>query len=382
MKSAGAAVDAYYTPPALAAAVAFAMPEDLNGTVLDPTVGGGALLAAVNERFGGRVDMLGIDVDPAAVDRLRREQPLWRLSTADVLHGRSRGSAVAWRKAKKHLDAVVLNPPFSYRGNGGVQVTYGAFGGRVAPAVQFLTAVLSELRPVRCIVAVLPDGAIDAERHGGLWTEIARDYDVERLERFKSSSFRGARVATSLVKLTPRPNLPSRVERNPPDEAEPVEGCGCVEIVRGRVQVHTLGSRGSLDSDDPAPFLHTTGLAARHLPDAPGHLADLAPLVAIARVGRWSDPRIIDVGRVVLSDCVIGLRPRDRLQLDGLASSVLAMASDFKASFRGTGAQYVTIADVERLLQKGGWHPHRVKAGSLPADCCCSPHLERTCSNA
>lgn len=379
MRSVGAAIDAYYTPPALAAAVASAMPTDLSGTVLDPTVGGGALLAAVHERFGERVEMLGIDVDPSAIDRLRLEQPLWKLSAADVLHSRSRGSAVAWREAKTRLDAVVLNPPFSYRGNGGVHVRYGAFCGRVAPAVQFLAAVLSELCPVRCIVALLPDGAIDAERHRALWAEIARDYDVERLERFKSSSFRGARVATSLVKLTPRPSVPSRVERYTPDVVEPVDGCGCVEIVRGRVQVHTLGS---LESDDPAPFLHTTGLAARHLPDAPGRLADLAPLVAITRVGRWSQPRIIDVGRVVLSDCVIGLRPRDRAQLARLASSILAMESDFRASFRGTGAQYVTIADVERLLQNAGWHPHRVKAGNLPAGCCCSPHLERTCSNA
>lgn len=372
-------VDAYYTPPALAAAVAAAMPTDLSGTVLDPTAGGGALLAAVCGRFGDRVQVLGIDVDPAAIQLLRRERPAWRLSTADVLQNRSRRSAAAWRVAKVGLEAVVLNPPFSYRGNGGVEITFGDFRGRVGPAVRFLTEVLTELHPTRCLIAVLPDGAIDADRHRGVWVEIEQDYVVERLERFKSSSFKGARVATSLVRLTPRARRECDLVPAAIDQVWPVDGCGCVDIVRGRVQVHTLASRAL---DDPAPFLHTTGLSKRSLPEAPGHLADFAPLVAIARVGRWADPRTIDVGRVVLSDCVIGLRPRDRTQMEQLSSRMSAMSSTFQAAYHGTGAQYLTVADVERLLLQAGWHPHRVRAGSAAAECCCGEGVERRCSHA
>lgn len=379
MRPSSTLLDAYYTPPALAKAVADAMPSDLSGSVLDPTVGGGALLAAVESRFGHRVDVIGIDIDPTTIKGLRRAQPSWKLSTADVLDQRSRRGANAWRAARVHLDAAVLNPPFSHRGNGGERVTYGDFAGRVGPAMQFLIAVLAELRPIRCVVAVLPDGAIDADRHQTAWIEIERRYNVERLERFSTSSFKGARVATSLVRLTPRDcqitvEAPALLQ-----VISPVDGCGCVEVVRGRVQVHSLKGRAM---DDPAPFLHTTGIKSRKLPEAPGWLADFAPLVAIVRVGRWAEPRTIEVGRVVLSDCLIGLRPRDRSQLDRLAASVAVAAPAFIAAYRGTGAQYITMDNVSELLLRAGWHPHRVRAGADPEECCCVRSERHGCSSA
>lgn len=370
------AIDAYYTPPSLADAVAQAMPPDLSGAVLDPTVGGGALLTAVEKRFGNRVALYGVDVDATAIRTLRKMRPNWRLSTADILEAKSRSGAGAWRSARASLDAIVLNPPFSYRGNGGVEATYGDYRGRVPPSIRFLITILSELAPRRCIVALLPDGALDADRNRAVWSQIATRYSVERLDRFKSSSFSGARVSTSLVRLIPRaePMPPAQIAPGPVKGL--VSGCGCLELIRGRVQVHSLTTR---PPNDPVPFLHTTGLAKNELPVAPGELADYGPLVAVSRVGCWAEPRVIPVGKIVLSDCVIGLRPCDTTQLALLARSVVAATPTFLGAYRGTGAQYLTVGDVERVLRGAGWHPHRVRAGSPPGSCCCPNDTRNPC---
>ena len=116
----------YFTPPALAAALADATIVGATGTVLDPACGGGALLLAALERrraLGAAAQtalagLMGFDIDPAAVEvaRLRLH------ARADML-----GPAVAaplddpsWRHVDTlalpaesvAVDVVLANPPF------------------------------------------------------------------------------------------------------------------------------------------------------------------------------------------------------------------------------------------------------------------------------
>lgn len=363
-------IDNFYTPAWLAEIFAAFLPAGLSGGVLDPTVGAGALLRAVQDRFGDRVTPLGIDIHPAVVRQLRVAEPEWVVSNADLLIASSRRNSKAWRLAKSNLAAVVINPPFSHRGMGGAIVSYGTFEGRVAPAMHFVVELLTHLSPREGYLAILPDGAFEAERHRALWAEIERQYLVERLDRFKANSFNGARVSTSLIRLTngQTPNVSSEQPQIRPSNGG---RCTCVEVIRGRVPVHTL--RGGISSE-PVPFLHTTNLL--HHPSAGGlvgpmRLADQAPLVILTRVGRWSRPIIVDIGRVVLSDCLIGVRPRMRTELHRLRKSIDSESLRFQAGYRGTGAQYLTLDALVTRLQQIGWHPHVVKASQSISSCCC-----------
>ncbi|GHD51804.1 SAM-dependent DNA methyltransferase [Mycetocola manganoxydans] len=373
-------MDAFYTPRAVAERVAAAMPEDFSGRVLDPAVGAGALLSAVQERFGTKVSLYGIDVDATVVRGLRRAQPGWVISQADLLQNKAKTASRAWRAAREEIAAVVLNPPFSYRGNGGDRIGYKEFSGRVAPAMRFLVEVLSDLEPSVGVYAILPDGAVDAERHQPLWEAIRRRYTVSRLERFKTTSFHGARVSTSLVRLMPGDSYdqPAVIRR---DALEPsLDGCRCVEVIRGRVPVHSV--RATVPTD-PLPFLHTTNLRMR-TPDmvASAALADEGPLIMISRVGRWSDPTLLDVGRAVLSDCLVALRPRSRTQLDSLQGSLREAKANFLSAYRGTGAQYLTLAAIQAQLEELGWHTHVVKASGSVEACCCGDSAARECERA
>jgi hypothetical protein len=373
--------DAFYTPPWLAELIASSMPTQLKGRVLDPTVGAGALLGAVEDRFGGEVQPLGIDIDARTIATLRFAQPGWTLSNADVLHARSRRSASAWKAAQDDLAAVVLNPPFSYRGNGGPIVSFGEFRGRVAPSVHFLVEALQGLNPAHGFYVVLPNGAVLSERHLSIWNEIRRNYLVEEIEHFRTNSFKGARVSTMLVRLTADPSgkaLEPIVSAS--KMADSTVGCRCVEVIRGRVPVHRAQSDAVVD---PVPFLHTTSLSKLSEPPtafADRSKSDVSPLLIITRVGRWVAPVSVEIGRVVLSDCLIGLRPRDRSLLGVLERDLIRSEASFRNIYRGTGAQYTTLKAITAQLESLNWHPHVLPAGSLPGHCCCGEIA--TCESA
>lgn len=379
--------DAFYTPSWLAREVADCLPDNLAGAVLDPTVGGGALLSAVCERFSDEVTALGIDIDPKVLQKLRSKEPGWVLSRADLLSRESRQQSRAWRQAKTSLSAVVVNPPFSYRGNEGASVSLGSFQGRAAPAMHFLIELMTELSPSSGFFAILPDGALDADKHRELWAEIQKGFAVNRLNRFATTSFRGARVATSLVHLKSLPSqrLVAGSFKCPVPAKRPNyrDRCLCVDVIRGRVPVHSV--KGATKQDGPlSPFLHTTTLARMHLSDdyrAPSSLADDAPFILLTRVGRWSSPIAVEIGRVVLSDCLFGLRPRDRGQLDHLRGEIDRARTAFVARYKGTGAKYLTLTELVEQIEQLGWHPHVVKASSRGQLCCCGYGAE-SCGSA
>ena len=375
--------DAYYTPRWLADEVISAIPDGVSGAVLDPAAGEGALLSAAERRFGARVRPVAIDVDRAVARRLAQEHRDWVVSCANFLDERSMKSSLAWRSTQTSLGAVVLNPPFSYRGNAGQLETFGPFTGRVTPALHFLVVALRSFAPSHGFVAIMPNGALDAERNVGLWQQISREYLVERLQSPSTSSFSGARVATTVVRIQKQAAGISSVpfsQARTPNRIDILNGCRCVEVVRGRVPVHRVSEMPRSPAD--VPFLHTTSFrdfdrASRQL--APAHLSDEAPLVCVPRVGRWHPPLSLEVGRVVLSDCVIGIRPRSPGNLKSLQELLTDNEASILSGYRGTGAPYLTLASLIRTLQDIGLHAHVVKAGS-PAGACCCPAVVGACN--
>lgn len=373
----GIQADEFYSPRWVAEALASALPDSLMGSVLDPAAGAGALLTAVETRFGERVTLLGIDVSAEAVRRVRRAHPAWTISNADLLKTPSRTASTAWRAAHHgDLAAVVMNPPFSYRGNGGEFAEYGAFYGRVAPSIRFLIEVMRSLNPRHGFYAILPDGALDAERHEPFWDELSREHDVDRVARLGSSSFQGARVSTSVVRILRAPDARTTSIRPVQSgmrttAARTTQSCRCVELVRGRVPIHSLPN---LTEPGPrSPVMHTTDLGlTTTLRTAPDRLADTAPLLLIGRVGKWRTARLVDVGRVVLSDCLFGMRPRDKAQIGELVDSVNGLEPELRRRMRGTGAHYLTLKDVSQILRTDDWHVHVVKASQETGACCCN----------
>ena len=92
------ALDAYYTPDALASACVSVVPFSGEGLVLEPSVGGGAFARAVRARWP-RAFVTGLDANPEAPGR------------SDV-HYFVPGDALAWRPMPPP-NLIVGNPPYT-----------------------------------------------------------------------------------------------------------------------------------------------------------------------------------------------------------------------------------------------------------------------------
>lgn len=91
------ALDAYYTPEALARACVSTVPFSGEGLVLEPSVGGGAFARAVRARWP-RAFLTGLDVNPEAPGK-------------SEVHYFEATDALAWRPMPPP-DLIVGNPPY------------------------------------------------------------------------------------------------------------------------------------------------------------------------------------------------------------------------------------------------------------------------------
>jgi hypothetical protein len=213
-----------------------------------------------------------------------------------------------------------------------------------------------------------------------LWRFWGDQFSVEVIEEMDRYTFPKVRTTTSLVRieLTPRKRAAAKgvyetkVPTRPPQNDWP---CICVDVVRGRVPVHKILG---LSTTEGNPFVHSTNLRDGRVESpcevASGVLSSTGPFVLLPRVGRpaASKVAIAEVGKLVLSDCVFGLRPRDPNSLRSLQQLVLENFSTLAHEFVGSCAPYLTVERLLGWLSALGLAPTHVPASSnMRSDCGC-----------
>lgn len=377
-------IDAVYTPDWLADALVGELPPDLCGAVVDPCVGEGALLSAIQRRFGDALSLNGIDVHAPTVNLLRREQTAWSISLGDSLNERSIRSTRVMQNARDRTAAVVLNPPFSFRGSGGVRIRFGDSVQKVAPAVGFVHTALTVFRPTIGLYAIMPEGAMFGQRSGRVWAALESNYEVAVTRSVSNSAFGAIRANTVLVRFTPRPGratVPAHKRRE--RSTRNVGNCRCVEIVRGRVPRY-LSARAAA-AQNLAPYLHTTDMRALRngtweTATTPSHAAERAtrgPFLLLNRVGAFQDPTEYPFDWAVLSDCLYALRTTNAALLQDLTAKLRRRSRDLASSYRGTGAPYLTVEQLMAFLVAIGWNPIFVRASDAPGGCRCQSTTKR-----
>lgn len=372
------------TPPSIARLVAQQLPADFEGLVIDPAVGGGALLEAVLARLGSNVRVAGVDHDQSIIRRLKKEHPDWLLSTADSLVGRSRATSRAWTRARTSARAAVLNPPFSFRGNGGTTVT-GSWGeSRVSPSAAFIYTVLSELPKLEVVIAIVPSGTLGSQKDRDVWNWVMDRFNCEVIDQFHRAAFRGVTASTVLVRIVPRRRLTAAVSQ--PGVREPhsrlVErGCVCVDLVRGRVPMHKTLDPDDCASAEMAPVLHTSDLGSANYRPRPrvasSSLITWGRGIALPRVGKPDPRKIVPISsQYVLSDCVLFIRPIKPELLPVLLNMFIQHFGSFQHQYGGTGAPYLTLKKLNEWLTTQGFRPRHVPASSFGPSCSCGAETE------
>ena len=101
------ALGAVTTPPELVDfMVSLATPQRARVRVLEPACGDAPFLAAFAQRYGSHHELVGVDIDPAAVEQARRLLPLAAILEADFL---------LWQPSEP-FDIVIGNPPYGIIG--------------------------------------------------------------------------------------------------------------------------------------------------------------------------------------------------------------------------------------------------------------------------
>ncbi|WP_084541312.1 N-6 DNA methylase [Nocardioides alkalitolerans] len=358
--------DAFYTPDVLAQKVLTAA-TIRPSSVMDPAVGDGSLLRAAMSTWPD-VRVYGLDIDLGQIARTRTRYPDWTLEQVDMFSERSRAASATWKSTGANIDLVVLNPPFSYRGGQSKRVSYDGSDYALTPASTFVAQSMTRLAPSGEVLAVLPAGILSLERDADFWSAVATHRTVETVAEFSSTAFKGTRTRSVLIAI--RPSISPR----PAAVVDlPLRAHSCVELVRGRVPVHSLAKFSPIT--ESAPFLHTrdlAGLADRvpPLPQAASSLATVGPFVTLPRVGRVRGEHIRLVRTpksLVLSDCVFALRTENIASLEVIQTVLLEGLLELQREYVGGCAPYLTIRRLKHFLAQRGYCCHHVPASGSSA---------------
>ncbi|WP_438392097.1 methyltransferase [Caballeronia sp. DA-9] len=335
--------DRFYTSPELADTLLSFAPRNQPKLIADFACGEGSLLLAA-ERRNPDARMLANDISRGTISKARRQRPEWQYSCTDFLNPMSvRPSGLRHHHGK--VDLVVINPPFSRRDRKtySVELSGTQFSATIATA--FLVNCIPYLSAVGALLAVLPDGCLVSTQDSAVWEELRRSFRIEIIRDNSRSAFAQVRARTCLVRLT------RAVDQLPQEANDAVSGA--VSVVRGSCQMHSRQRSRALAA---AALVHTTHLKGGTVLDSAERVKGKAiegPALLFPRVGLVTPDKVCileDGRRIVLSDCVLAVRCKSALEASTMRTRILDAWPSFAASFRGTGAPYITVERASNIL--------------------------------
>lgn len=326
--------------------------------VADFTCGNGALLKAAAARYPSGT-FLGVDIDPNNIKRLRRSSPEWHLFIADFLDSRSIGRHQQLAAICGKVDAICLNPPFSCRGAAYHDAEWNGETLKCGKALAFLFKALPYLSRNGVAIAILPSGSVTSQRDRDAWDALHRAFVVKIHFNNSSKLFRNCSAHTVVVSLKQRQRVARRKSVYVGTTARKAS-IQNVEVFRGTFNVANSSKERLFKS---VHVIHTTEihrdsirLSSRRAPLANGNKVGF--VVLIPRVG---NPRTVKCGLylrsepIALSSCLIALKCPSKTSARTLQRHLLRNWDIVASYYHGTGAQFVTLEDVSKMLQFFGY---------------------------
>lgn len=348
------AVDAHYTPAAIARDLADALCADAApSSVVDFAAGDGALLDAVTTTFP-QVQVSANDAHGPTVQRLRIARPTWRTSCSDFLNTRSRVQSLVGNPSRRY-DSVVLNPPFSYRGSRALtSPVVPRCIARCSPAAAFVVLAARYVSDDGELLALLPASTLESEKDQTAWLELSHSWSREVLTTYRRGAFPSLAAKVLLVRMRRKPadRLPLRRLQIPrvDDRPRPIQ----VRLVRGCTPRHAVKP-----TVEGRAFLHTTGLTRNGLVydevDYSGGRATTGPAVLLARVGNPAPWKIVvrtDHQPALLSDCVVALECDSEGTAYDVAGRMVSQWPITARAWNGSCAPYTTLARLRAMLEE------------------------------
>lgn len=346
----GIDLDRYYTPLQVARrALEQAELPYVPRICVDTTCGTGQLLSAANDVFGS-VHCMGIDRDLRAIARLRRSNPEWVLAVADLLSKRCYTTKFS-SLIPRHVDLLVLNPPFSLGNVKSVDISYA--GNRITGSIAMAHLLRSfELfKPAQGAVVIAPESLLYSETDCAARQILEKHYSLCKIGDLQSCTFKSARAHTSIVQIVRTQEVLETHELASPRKKLQIS------IARGGLPVHLMRP-----DDRGVAFVHSTDIRrlvtrqriSEHTKTASvakGRVSGFVILIPRVGVADREFLACINLQSVVqLSDCVIALKCPSKAVALSVEQRIRSSWEDFRNLYKGTGARYVTMARLRAWL--------------------------------
>ncbi len=340
-------MDAIYTPPELAQFLASATSLVSPAAIADFAAGDGALLRAAAERWPD-ARLFGSDIDETAVLSVGAGIARCDAKVHDLLAD-GNDSALG----NQTFNLILLNPPFSCRGNTRFQAGFAGQIYSASKALAFVARALKYLAIDGELIAILPASVLVSERDAELFAAIRAWGSVEQIGDVRKDAFRSHSVTVTVLRISRSSrNHKSAVEKPLLVSLRPY----AVEMSRGSLSVHDY-----VETKTGPRFIHTTDMREGHLGPTKRKASTErrrvhGPAVLISRVGRPSKDKVVQLHscEAVLSDCVVALRTVPPGHEQALAATIVENWEIFKAAYGGSCAPYTTLKRLtETLLRLG-----------------------------
>lgn len=183
------------TPPEVATVLARHMPRNVT-SLLDPSVGSGALVAPFVKRLSRNGRLTCVDISPAAIDEAKKN--LGRRVGLGIDCDYVTGDFLKWSTKRLNLlaetfDTVVLNPPFAGKLNEWCDAPAEILGfrSRVPLEIAFLFRCIELTKPGGSVLAIVPASVICGEQTGWLREHLLTKGAIKFVRELPLSTFPG-----------------------------------------------------------------------------------------------------------------------------------------------------------------------------------------------
>lgn len=354
-------LDRFYTPPQLAEKMISYANGGEKLYIADFASGDGELLRAGRKRCP-KSQFVATDICRNSVSLLRRSESSWRIGQCDFVNSASRNRCIVLNEVKGKVSLVLLNPPFSCRGGSFFFVEINENKIRCSLALSFLINSIQYLAPGGQVVAILPASCLNSEKDKLAWKTLCEIGQTDILDTNGHKTFSGCFAKTVIVRFTASVSKSLHYKKPTPSYGLQAINAfySCVKIIRGKVQMHSFVWE---TSKQWLPLVHTTelqkdgvNLLNRRINVRQQGIC--GPVVLIPRVGKPSKFKILlykGKRPIVLSDCVIALKPKTVSDAQKIQSVLLNHWSTVEKYYGGTCANYININDLSQLLTNLGF---------------------------
>lgn len=343
-------MDRFYTPTSIANVLAAAV----NGqprSVVDFAAGEGALLGAAFARWPD-ARLFASDIDADAVAGLENRFPGVRVECADFL-GES-------PFAGNTFDLILLNPPFSCRGNERLEARVDGVQVLCSRAMAFVCRSLEYLSEGGEILCILPASCLSSEKDAIARATISATYGVEVIDAKVKAPFDKCSVVVSLIRVgrrvfgSPAWSLPvvALPEREPGANGAVTLGRGSTPVHKTRLAASASGSRFAHTTDLRAGIYTPSFTLSSREPDLRQESAVIFP-----RVGRPSKEKVVIARNetLVLSDCLFFIKATSESDLDNVYKLIISHWDMLARLYGGSCAPYVSLSQAKGFLEHLGF---------------------------